>query len=153
MWHAWTWSHMHKYPMYMHIHLDAKMKYLSLLNLSIQLAYWIYMNLYIYILLTSPTMVKPFAWNISSQTVCSSPTADIIFVRCFWILWFISHVWYSYIYIHLPYNLSNIEWDLTNGPCLVSCDRAMRYSGFFQVRIQWVRPLEISWIQISRSCR
>ena len=29
-------------------------------------------------------------------------------------------------------NPSKIEWDLTNGP--LSCDRAMRYSGFFGVR-------------------
>ena len=27
-----------------------------------------------------------------------------------------------------------IEWDLTNGPRSVSCDRAIRYSGFFGVR-------------------
>ena len=39
---------------------------------------------------------------------------------------------------------SKIEWDLTNGP--LSCDRAIRYSGFFEVREKWVRPLEISWI-------
>ena len=30
--------------LYMYIHLDAKMKYLSILNLSFQLAYWIYIN-------------------------------------------------------------------------------------------------------------
>ena len=27
---------------------------------------------------------------------------------------------------------SKIEWDLTNGPTLVSCDRTIRYSGFFR---------------------
>ena len=36
---------------------------------------------------------------------------------------------------------SKIEWDLTNGPRFVSCDRAIRDSGFFRA---WVRPLEIS---------
>ena len=35
--------------------------------------------------------------------------------------------------------------DLTNGPRSVSCDRAIRYSGFFGVRETWVL-LEISWI-------
>ena len=29
---------------------------------------------------------------------------------------------------------SKIEWDLTNGPYQVSCDRAIRYSGLFGVR-------------------
>ena len=29
---------------------------------------------------------------------------------------------------------SKIEWDLTNGPRLVSCDQATRYAGFFGVR-------------------
>ena len=36
-----------------------------------------------------------------------------------------------------------------NGPYQVSCDRAIRYSGFFGVREKWVRPLEISWIGLS----
>ena len=31
-----------------------------------------------------------------------------------------------------------------NGPRSVSCNRAIRYSGFFGVRETWV-PLEISW--------
>ena len=39
---------------------------------------------------------------------------------------------------------SKIEWDFTNGPCSVSCDRAIGYSGFFGVRETWVL-LEISW--------
>ena len=39
---------------------------------------------------------------------------------------------------------SNIEWDLTNGPRSVSCDRAIRYSGL-GVRETWVL-LEISWL-------
>ena len=39
---------------------------------------------------------------------------------------------------------SKIEWDLTNGPRSVSCDQAIRYSGFFGVRKQW-GLLEISW--------
>ena len=47
MWNAWTWSHMHTSPMYMSIHLDANRIYSSLLNLSIQLAYWIYIYTYI----------------------------------------------------------------------------------------------------------
>ena len=34
-----------------------------------------------------------------------------------------------------------------NGPYQVSCNRAIRYSGFFRVRSGRVRPLEISWIQ------
>ena len=34
-----------------------------------------------------------------------------------------------------PYfSLSRIEWDLTNGPLSVSCDRAIRYSGYLRVR-------------------
>ena len=33
-----------------------------------------------------------------------------------------------------------------SGPYQVSCDRTIRYSGFFGVReVPWVRPLEISW--------
>ncbi len=33
-----------------------------------------------------------------------------------------------------PFNTpSKIEWDLTNGPRLGSCDRAIRHSGFFGV--------------------
>ena len=44
--------------------------------------------------------------------------------------------------------LSQIEWDLTNGPRSVSCDRAIRYSGFFGVRETWVL-LEISWIIVT----
>ena len=28
----------------------------------------------------------------------------------------------------------DIQWDLTNGPRSVSCDRAIRYSGFFGVQ-------------------
>ena len=38
---------------------------------------------------------------------------------------------------------SKIEWDLTNGPRSVSCDRAIRYSGF-RGPFQWVL-LKISW--------
>ena len=34
-----------------------------------------------------------------------------------------------------------------NRPYQVSCNRAIRYSGFFRVRSGTVRPLEISWIQ------
>ena len=33
---------------------------------------------------------------------------------------------------------SKIERDLTNGPLSVSCDRAIRYSGFFGGSVQWV---------------
>ena len=43
---------------------------------------------------------------------------------------------------------SKIEWDLPNGPLSVSCDRAIRYPGFFWVRETWVL-LEISWIWVS----
>ncbi len=39
-------------------------------------------------------------------------------------------------------NPSKIEWNLTNGPRSVSCDRAIRYSGLGV--LQWVL-LEISW--------
>ena len=39
---------------------------------------------------------------------------------------------------------SKIEWDLTNGPRSVSCNRAIRSSGFFRVRS--VAPVgQISW--------
>ena len=31
--------------------------------------------------------------------------------------------------IRSPLIPSKVEWDLTNGPCSVSCDRAIRYSG------------------------
>ena len=41
-------------------------------------------------------------------------------------------------------NPSKIEWDLPNGPRSGSCDRAIRFSGFFGVRETWVL-LEISW--------
>ena len=47
----------------------------------------------------------------------------------------------------LRYIPSKIAWDLTNGPRSVSCDRAIRYSGFFRVRETWVL-LEISWIHV-----
>ncbi len=43
---------------------------------------------------------------------------------------------------------SKIEWDLANWPRSVSCDRAIRYSGFCWVRETWVRLLEISWHRI-----
>ena len=46
---------------------------------------------------------------------------------------------------------SKIEWDLTNGPRSVSCNRAIRYSGFFGVRETWVRSLEIPWTNESKS--
>ena len=46
---------------------------------------------------------------------------------------------------------SKLEWDLTNGPCSVSCDRAIRYSGLlFGVRGEFgVRSLENYWISLS----
>ena len=45
---------------------------------------------------------------------------------------------------------STIEWDLTNGPRSVSCDRAIRYSGFFGVR-SFVGPVgQISWKKLMR---
>ena len=37
------------------------------------------------------------------------------------------------IYVHKGYVPSKIEWDLTNGTRSGSCDRAIRYSGFFGV--------------------
>ena len=41
---------------------------------------------------------------------------------------------------------SRIEWDrIPTDPFQVSCDRAIRHSGFFGVREKWVRPLGISW--------
>ena len=43
---------------------------------------------------------------------------------------------------------SKIEWELTNGP--LSCDRAIRYSGFFGVRETWIL-LEISWTDTYKS--
>ena len=43
-----------------------------------------------------------------------------------------------------PKSSSKIEWNLTNGPRSVSCDRAIRYSGL-GVREKWVL-LEIAWI-------
>ncbi len=35
------------------------------------------------------------------------------------------------MYLYIP---SKIEWDLANGHLSVSCDRAIRYSGYFGVR-------------------
>ena len=41
--------------------------------------------------------------------------------------------------IIIPQNLppSKLEWDLTKGPRLVSCDRAIRYAGWTG-SVQWV---------------
>ena len=41
-------------------------------------------------------------------------------------------------------NPSKIEWDLTNGP--LSCDRAIRYSGFCRGPFRNGPGMEISWI-------
>ena len=41
---------------------------------------------------------------------------------------------------------SKIEWDLTNGPRSVSCDRAIRYSGFFGVR-SFVGPVGSDFLE------
>ena len=56
---------------------------------------------------------------------------------------------YIYIYIYCIYCVSTsyiyiVYICITNGPRSVSCDPAIRYSGFFGVREKWVL-LEISW--------
>ena len=54
---------------------------------------------------------------------------------------------WAFNWCFFPTNPSQIEWDLTNGPLSVSCDGAfwiLRFRG----SVQWVRPLEISWIQV-----
>ena len=79
-------------------------------------------------------------WRHGIPTVCPSNmivSTLYIYIHCIYSVYIHLHI---YIYMY-P---SKIKWDLTNGPRSVSCDRTIRYSGFFGVREKWVL-LEISW--------